>query len=160
MTAVKAHTPRAKHVSSNDGPRLRKPERDAKILRARADGKSLREAGSLAGVSEATACRIVQKHEEWLEEKRREWQRKVLQGFDAPVRARVKDASNADSRTGAASFRELREVLGWVPRADIHIGDNIDVEAHTSVDARQLVVGDPAKLRERAQQIRDELGIG
>jgi len=140
-----------------DSPRLRKSKRDATILRARVEGKSLREAGALAGVSEATACRVAQRHEEWLAEERRKWQRKVLKGFDAPVRARVKDAGNPESRTGAASFRELREVLGWVPRNDVHIGDvNLDASTSVAVDARQQVVLTPEQLEEY-RRLRAEL---
>ena len=63
----------------------------------------------------------------------------VLEGFDAPVRARLTDAATSDSRTGPASFRELLNVLEWVGRNQVHIGD-VNIEATSVTDARVQVL--------------------
>lgn len=108
--------PEKNRRKSRQRPALTKTERNARIIRARAEGKSYADAAALAECSDGTAFNVAKAHEEYVAAERRRVQLKVLERLGAPVDARIEDAANPQSRTGAASYREPRETLGWVPR--------------------------------------------
>lgn len=168
MTTIMAHATKGSRPSKtrprNGGqrpPRLPKTERNARIIRARAEGKSYAVAAEEARCSDGTAFNVAKAHAEHVESERRRLQMKVLKNLDAPVRARLKDAGNADSRTGPASFRELREgILDWAPRTSVLLGDmNIDASASVVIDARSIhLARDPESSRMEMERLSKLLG--
>lgn len=116
-------------------PDLAKPLRDALILRGRMNGKSVRDVAKEADCSPTTVHRIQQQHEDWMLAERREMQKKVLEGFGTPTHARMADASNPESRTGAQSYVALLRFLGWydpqtlIQAGDTHIHGDVNVDA-------------------------------
>lgn len=94
-------------VPLKGGPNLVKNPRVAgKIVSMLAQGKRQAEAAKAANVSPATACSIVQEHQQEIEERRTEIQRRagriVLEGIERATRARVKDASDRASEDRCA----------------------------------------------------------
>ena len=107
----------------------------ALAVRAAAAGASVREAAKQAGIGVGTAHRAIAKHEEFVEHARREHVRNVLERLDPATRARLEDAANADSKTGANSYRVLLESLGWIGKGNVTI--NGDVTNSVTLDQSQ-----------------------
>lgn len=105
----------------------------ALILNALANGATGQEAATIAKCSRSTVVRTKSEYDGWLEDKRQELTTMVVEQLDAPIHARLADASNPDSRTGASSFKELRELA--FPSKGVHIGDNVQTNIQVNVEA-------------------------
>ena len=117
-------------------PNLKKPARDATIIQARAAGKTVPESAEAAGAPLRTAERTVAEHRDWIEEQKRRHAVMVLKRLEPATAARLDDAENPESRTGAQSYRVVLESLGWIGKqGDLIMGDkNVSVE----IDARSV----------------------
>ena len=100
-------------------------------------GATHREAADEAGCCKATAGNVAERHAEAIETGKRSVQAKVLSRFWPSTQARLDDSADSTSRTGAASYRELRELLGWVPpRGPLVAIDQRSI--HVNVEAGQV----------------------
>lgn len=129
-------------------PDFAKPLRDALICRRRAEGASFREIGEETGVDKATAHRVATRFEDWVAAQKEEHTRNVLRRLPNATDARLTDASNAESRTGAQSYRVLLESLRWVGNGDTHVHGDVNISAEVIDARRQCLQVDPSRLEE------------
>ena len=101
------------------------PERELHVLMDRARGDTFRAIAAKAGLVVSHVFHICKRHEAWLEAAKKRLQQNILEHVDSPTMARIADASNPESKTGAQSYRVLMEVAGLVGNTRIHIGDNV-----------------------------------
>lgn len=117
-----------------------RPDVVAHIVEGVAAGEAPCTVGARIGLGNNTALKTARTFEDMIERRRKELIAKVVRSFGEPVAARLRDASNDASRTGASSFLALMELLGW--RQDrgskIQIGD---VFNSVQVDGRSVNLG-------------------
>lgn len=128
------------------------------------EGVSATAAGLMHGVSRASGARIANRKADLIARLREaasfRWARKVLRRSETITGALCASAENPESRGQAQAARVLLEGAGLIGGVrDVTINGDVDASV-TSVDARTLVVSDPATIAARAKAIRDELGIG
>ena len=142
-------------------PNLKDVARDAGILTGRAEGKSYEILANENRCGIGTAHRTVKAHEDWVDAKKRENTRKVLEGLPVATGARLTDASNPESRTGPQSYRGLLEGIGWIGKGSLHIGDTHVSIGQVDIDARSIVVEGKSvpELEHEIEQLRGGLGV-
>ena len=125
------------------------PQQRAQIIWMKAEGSSNDEIEAAVGVSWSSIRRVVKAEQEPIKELQNELSfqiaGKVLTTVEQTTGARITDASDPSSKTGAQSYRSLMEAAGIIGKgrsAYIHHGDNHfhgDVNVNTQhVDARSL----------------------
>jgi len=142
---------------------VKNPHVSGKIISMVANGSTQAEAARATNVSPATVSRVVKYHEQDIEEMKLDIQgiiaRNVLDGIEKATRARLKDASNPTSRTGANSYRALVEGVGLRGR-DVSV--NVAMGAITVMDPERQFGLSQMTAQEREEEMRrlqDALGI-
>ena len=133
----------------------------AQVVQAAAAGATVREAAKAAGVSIGTAHATIKKHDEFVQAEKERHVEKVLNGLEPATTARLIDASNPESRTGATSYRVLMESIGWIGRHG-NVTINGDITNSVTLDQSQhayLASIEPSQVTSELQKLGDELGI-
>jgi hypothetical protein len=105
--------------------------------------------------------RVAERFEAWVEQRKRRHVRNVLRRFGAPTDARLADAANEASKTGAQSYRVLLESIGWAGKgASVHIGDVNIGQVTISDERRQVILSEsPAERDARMRTLAEQLGL-
>ena len=136
---------------------------DAALL-AVADGATHAAAAQIVGVTQPTVSKWVARLQERLERLtlrlRARATRNVLAGIDGMTAARIRDASNEESRTGAQSYDALmRHSLPKGPES-LTVYGGVDLsQTLVNADVRAIVL-DPAKRDALLAEAYEKLGIG
>lgn len=133
----------------------------ARIIALRGEGKSVRETALAVGRSERSVKYVTSAHRDAVEAiqwiVRRQIAEMTAERLQEVVTARLDDAANNESRTGAQSFVAVLKAFGVVDdKSSVHIGDVNVGTVNISEDRRQIVLqGDSPELK----ALREKYGL-